>query len=524
MKLHFSRLWVKVVLWISAVILVIAVPAIYLEYGWDRQMAMEAYVHHLHGAALAVKAPLERERDVASIQAALSSAAGQFHQSEMGLLGHQTPFFRTIQASVVGPDGVILASTEPAWVGRTIQDAVGHREKGLMETLGARKTSAFEVMTHGGVRVVDVSIPLHGDPENTGRVTGALHIAGDYATVETLAQGVARHRLYVTAAVLLGFILALNAVMGRWVVLPIQRLTHAMRMGPDVDVSVTSNDEIGVLGETFNRMAAEIRRETRELAAANRKLSESYEQLLQADKMATLGLMAGTLAHDIANPLTLISGHADLLMVAENLDGQAQESCEKIKGATHKITHLIDGIRNFSRKSAGQWLPVDVHKPIEEALLLVSKALSTGNIRVVKDYAEGPALISGDPNRLEQVFMNLLQNAAQAMEKGGLLTIRTRAVNGQPPGGIEVAITDTGCGIPGEHLDRIFDSFFSTKGEKGTGLGLAICKRIVEEHRGEIKVRSQVGAGTTMCVRLPTIASAKELHAAQKGLREESPV
>lgn len=117
----------------------------------------------------------------------------------------------------------------------------------------------------------------------------------------------------------------------------------------------------------------------------------------------------------------------------------------------------------------------------------------------MKEYGESSLLVAGDANQLEQVFMNLIQNAAQAMAKGGALTIRTRANDGQ----VEVLISDTGCGIPKEHLERVFDSFFSTKGEKGTGLGLAICKRIVEEHQGKIEVKSQEGIGTTMYVNLP---------------------
>jgi signal transduction histidine kinase len=488
--LHFSRLWVKLASFICLAISVIAIPALYLDYQWDLQMATEAYVHHLHGAALAVKAVIKQEPDAASMQAVLNEAVGDLRHDEMRLMEHQAPSFEVFQAYVVGPDALVRASTEPAWIGRPIAEAVGHQEQGLMEILKAEQGYSYQVMTHGGIEVLDLSIPLS---------TGALHLAGDYEPVKALAGSIARHRLYLTLALLLVLVLALNAVMGRWVILPVQRLAQAMQRGPEAEVPVSTNDEIGVLGESFNQMATEIRRKTGELEQANQKLSTSYEQLLQADKMATLGLMAGTVAHDIANPLSLISGHADLLIRTRQPDDRIRESCETIKQGVDKIERLISSIRNFSRKSAGQRLPVDVRRPIEEALLLVSKALTTANIQVVKEYGEGSLLVPGDANQLEQVFMNLIQNAAQAMPKGGQLTIRAKAAGDQ----VEVSISDTGCGIPEEHLGRIFDSFFSTKGEKGTGLGLAICKRIVEEHGGKVEARSQVGAGTTMRVALP---------------------
>jgi signal transduction histidine kinase len=514
MELYRTRLWVKVAFWIALAILVFAIPASYLDYRWNRRMATEAYVHHLHGAALVTKTAIEQEQDTALRQVLLSRAVHDFHQDETGALGRRTRSFRTIQAYVVGPDAVIQASTEPAWIGMPIAEAVGHEEKGLERTLGAATGFSYGVMTHGGLEVVDLSVPLHDDREDPGRVTGALHLAGDYASVEVFAGDSARPHFYVAAALLLFFLLSLNVVMHRQVILPIQRLTRAVRAGPAADALVASNDEIGVLGRAFNQMAAEIRRKTGDLEAANQKLSESYAQLLQADKMATLGLLAGTLAHDAANPLCVISGQADLLLRTGDLDEETQASCKEIKDAAQRINRLIDGIRNFSRKGTGQPLPVDVHQSIEEALLLVGKALSTSKVRVVKEYAPGLPAVSGDPNHLEQVFMNLFQNAIQAMAQGGVLAIRTRSVEAQESGArgwpaeegwVEVMVSDTGCGIPEEDLDRIFDSFFSTKREKGTGLGLAICRRIVEEHGGRIEARSRVGAGTQMYVRLPAV-------------------
>jgi signal transduction histidine kinase len=307
-------------------------------------------------------------------------------------------------------------------------------------------------------------------------------------------------------------------------------------------------------------MAEELNTSHGELLIAHQKLHEAYDEMVQADKMASLGVMAGTVAHDIANPLTVILGEVQMLMMEETIDRHyIEEHCHLIEQHARKIHRLLQSIRTFARKSTGEPLPTDVHQPIEEALILVGKLLSTHQITVVRDDTTDLPLVMADSNRLEQVFMNLFQNAAQAMPDGGTITITTRhhplqegetrgwrespvvgqetpvesrsggtqqkkqgeevvvvspslalplslAEGGEGKGWVEVSVTDTGPGIPHEHLDKVFDAFFTTKPSgQGTGLGLSICRRIVQEHGGEISVQSEIGKGACFTVLLPAV-------------------
>ncbi len=237
------------------------------------------------------------------------------------------------------------------------------------------------------------------------------------------------------------------------------------------------------------------------LSKSDRLLRQSYENLLQADKMATLGLIVGTALHDVNNFLTTITGHVQLLEMSDP-DPHRRASYRNVLRATDGIKGLIQGIQGFSRKSAEAYALLDVRRPLEEAIGLIEKFLTVNRIRLIRAFRTGLPPIMGSLNQLEQVFLNLIQNAAQAMGKGGTLTLSADAEGG----GVVLTVADTGCGIPEEHIGQVFDVFFTTKpAGKGTGLGLAICKRIVEEHGGSVGVESEVGVGTRFTIRLPGV-------------------
>lgn len=165
------------------------------------------------------------------------------------------------------------------------------------------------------------------------------------------------------------------------------------------------------------RLLAQERWRAEELARANQALQEAYEQLVQADKLASLGTLAGTIVHDIANPLTVILGEAQMLRAKEDEPSSAAEHARLIERYGRKISQLLQTIRNFARKHSGERQFVDIHEPIEEALILVGKLLSNGKVEIVKKYTETLPPVWADPNELEQVCMNLIQNAGQAMPK-----------------------------------------------------------------------------------------------------------
>lgn len=244
-----------------------------------------------------------------------------------------------------------------------------------------------------------------------------------------------------------------------------------------------------------------------ELRSTNRKLSETYDQLMLTEKLSILGLLAGTVAHDIQNPLAVIMGNAEILLAKFPNNEEVAYSGKAIVRQSERINELVDSIQNYSRGNADTYEFVDVHRVLREALMLTERLLNKFGIRFDLHFASDLLPVYGNANRLAQVFMNLIQNAAQAMEKqkGGDLVLTTRTVPGPEGNWVEVLVSDTGGGVPPGHEDEIFKTFFTTKSATtGTGLGLAICQRIIRAHRGELKLENRPGEGATFVVRLAT--------------------
>jgi signal transduction histidine kinase/HAMP domain-containing protein len=228
-----------------------------------------------------------------------------------------------------------------------------------------------------------------------------------------------------------------------------------------------------------------------------RKVEERTRQLLHAERLATIGTLASGVAHEINNPTTSIMLDAERLRDEALSDGEVREIAKEIVRQVERIQKITRSLLMFSRHAEIEAREVDLNQIIEESLAVLKPKLK--NVRVEKRLGKLPS-IRGDPAQLQQVFVNLILNAVQAMPKGGRLTVETRREGGEAV----ALISDTGVGIPKEHLNRIFDPFFTTKkvGE-GTGLGLSICLGIVERHNGKIRVKSKVGEGTTFTVCLP---------------------
>jgi PAS domain S-box-containing protein len=221
----------------------------------------------------------------------------------------------------------------------------------------------------------------------------------------------------------------------------------------------------------------------------------------QVEKMAAIGTLSAGLAHEINNPIGVIASRVECML----WEADEQGFSEMVRGdlqviAKHadRVARITQGLLSFSRQQAWRLSPVDVNTVVEEALVLVEKQLAREQVTLERDLPPGLPAVLGSANHLEQVVLNLLTNAREAMPEGGRLRVATRR-NG---GSIEVEVTDTGKGIPAEHLSKVFDPFFTTK-EKGTGLGLAISYGIVRDHGGTLTVRSREGAGTTFLVTVP---------------------
>jgi two-component system NtrC family sensor kinase len=235
------------------------------------------------------------------------------------------------------------------------------------------------------------------------------------------------------------------------------------------------------------------------------------EQLQHAEKMASVGLLAAGMAHEVNTPLAGISSYTQLLRGQLDAADPRQQVLEKIERQSFRAAKIINGLLNFSRSSGTEFAPVDVNKVLSDVLSLVEHQLEGSRIRVRRELAPELPAVRGNENRLQQVFFNLVLNARDAMPRGGWLTIATSA-----DGDTVVAeVRDTGHGIRREHIRRIYDPFFTTKGiGKGTGLGLSVSYGIVQEHGGAIFVDSAPGQGTTFQVALPALV---EAEAARQG-------
>jgi PAS domain S-box-containing protein len=232
------------------------------------------------------------------------------------------------------------------------------------------------------------------------------------------------------------------------------------------------------------------------------------EQMTQTEKLTSLGLLAAGVAHEVNTPLAVISNYIQMLAKQMPEGDPRQGIIDKIVKQTFRASEIVNNLLNFSRTGIAEAADVDVNRVLEETLSLMVHPLRTSQIQVVKQLAEGLPSVRGSANKLQQVFLNLLLNARDAMPGGGMLEIRTSAHNGS----VEIEVTDTGAGIPREHIHRIFDPFFTTKANgRGTGLGLSVSYGIIKEHAGKIDVRSTPGKGTSFHVEFPAVR--KAVHA-----------
>ena len=222
------------------------------------------------------------------------------------------------------------------------------------------------------------------------------------------------------------------------------------------------------------------------------------QNLRRLDRLASLGLIAASVAHEIKNGLTAINTFTQVLL-EKNDD---REMAEVVQRELKRIDSLVTQMLRYASPKPVALGLVQVHHLLDYSLRLMESQMSVRTICLKRDYRAKPGTVRGDEAQLQQVFMNLMLNAVEAMSGSGELTVRTEII-GEDSGGrkMRVHISDTGAGISAEHLPRVFEPFFTTK-KNGTGLGLAICQRVAQEHQGFIEVESEPGCGSTFIVSL----------------------
>lgn len=240
-----------------------------------------------------------------------------------------------------------------------------------------------------------------------------------------------------------------------------------------------------------------------ELERLHRELQETQQQLIQSEKLASMGQLAAGVAHELNNPLGTILLYGHLLLKQVTADDPKWADLTTIIDETTRCKNIVAGLLDFARQRELKTEPTDINSLLDECLCRLEKHSMFQNITVVKELGELPP-IAVDAQQLRQVFVNMVSNAVEAMPGGGTLTVTTSV--DQAGRQVMISIADTGCGIPEENRGKLFTPFFTTKTRgKGTGLGLAIAYGIVKMHRGSIDVKSEVGKGTTFTVALPMV-------------------
>ena len=234
------------------------------------------------------------------------------------------------------------------------------------------------------------------------------------------------------------------------------------------------------------------------------QLQRQREVLYQNEKLAALGTMAAGIAHEMNNPLGIITARIELMLLdaeQEHLPAQVLDDLQVLHRASQRVARIAASLRSFARHTPGDRVPLDINGIVEESVQLLQKPLASDNVQIVASLDRTLPPILGDASTLHQVLMNLLTNAREAMPGGGQIRIETAPA--ERPGWLRLLVADTGPGIPAEEVAKIFDPFFTTK-RTGTGLGLSVTYGIIQEHGGTVDVQSRPGAGTTFILSFPT--------------------
>lgn len=239
--------------------------------------------------------------------------------------------------------------------------------------------------------------------------------------------------------------------------------------------------------------------------AALEEKDRTQKQLIQAEKLAALGIVAAGVAHEVKNPLAIIIQGVEYLKSSVESDEMLHDVVERIKKSAFRADNIIKGLLSFTRQMPIKSEEVDINSIIEETLSFVTYQVNSKHIRIVRQYSQDIPNIMADGNQIKQVFVNILLNALDSMQDGGTITLTTAETkDNKDQMVIQTVIADTGCGIPEGKLEKIFDPFYTTKDTSGNaGLGLSVTKGIIDKHHGMIRIESKENSGTRVILELP---------------------
>lgn len=429
-----------------------------------------------------------------------------------------------LSVRVYNSHGGIAFSTDRSEIGRD----VGHAG---LPAEGAR------IFHDGSQRIMAISTPIRNAPGCNGdchahppdqTVLGMLGTNVSLAAADADVHASTWQFIFYSAAAILFTLLITAVFVWHFVHKPVRRLrdgTEKIGRGElGVQILVRSSDELGALASSFNQMSSQISDAQEEITAWARtledrverktaELSRAHDQMIQAEKLTSLGKLAAVVAHEINNPLSGILTYAKLLRKwidrGENLEERAPEMRESlvlIERESRRCGDIVRNLLTFARAAPLNVSDFDVNVLVLQCMKLVEHKLDLGNITPGLDLAVDLPAVRGDAGQIEQLILALVMNGIEAMPREGNLRVTTRSTPDR--NSVIVTVEDDGTGIAPDLLPRLFEPFVTTKDEgKGVGLGLAISRSIVDRHNGKIDVASEVGAGTSFIVTLPAASS-----------------
>jgi signal transduction histidine kinase len=356
---------------------------------------------------------------------------------------------------------------------------------GIELSLGGRRQEVMEV---------EVPVFIPGSENKWGSVKIGLKLEDVYLRIK-------RARMILLGFGLAALILTVisSTLLARRITKPIKNLVEGTRrisMGDfSYRIPVISSDEVGDLTQSFNEMAQQLQK-------ARLQMEETNRRLLQAEKLASIGRLSATIAHEIRNPLTSVKLNIQKLAESSGQDEPEKEHLAIAREGIDEIEKFIKDLLSYTRASALQKDNFSLEEVLEESIKILEPSLKEKGVVVEKDYEPGLPQAYVDADRLRQVFLNVLRNAYEAVEEGGRIEVSLRMNRSNDRPGFEIRISDNGCGIPERDQENIFEPFFTTK-SSGAGLGLANARRILDQHGGTIRMVAKEGQGSCFLIVLP---------------------
>jgi len=436
---------------------------------------------------------------------------------------------------ILNKAGTIIYSSKSDEVGRMVDKKAEscyacHAADQPLEHLGIEQRTRIYSPDANSGRILAVINPIYNEHacwnaachahSSKQTVLGVLDVAISLHEEDAQIGSSKMKAIYFAVIAILAISIIIGGFVRKWVDKPVKALvkgTHNVAAGNlDYVIPNPRSDELGELAHSFNNMT--------------KKLAETRMQLLQSGKLASIGRLAAGVAHEINNPLTGVLTYSSFLQKRTKDQPEVQKDLDVIVRETKRCREIVKGLLDFSRQSTPKISRVDIHQAIERTLVVVANQLSLSHVTLVKEFCPDRPQVQADENQLQQVFLNLIVNAIDAIgPEGGTITISSAVTEHSPDSVmpmkqipcphkpstidnegilaekqkyIEVTVKDTGCGIPAENLAKIFEPFYSTKDQRGTGLGLSIIWGILDNHNGRITVHSEPGKGATFTITL----------------------